>query len=147
MSRKQTPVIIYKGRSLGIVVLTAAQLIIGAIHTFFGLLLLGFENLSFIPATVVYNLYTFVFGLLTRVFAVFIWQGKKSGWVGTIAISLFVIVVDSLTLLDLPSDPWDTEVCRVYRNCVQCFDNNLLVHQPSQEEIFGLNYLRVASLG
>ena len=105
MSKKQTPIITYKGRSLGIVVLTVAQLIIGAIHAFFGLLLLAFENLSFIQATVAYDVYTFVFGLLALVFAVFIWQGKKAGWVGTVAVSLFVIVADSLTLLDLPSIP------------------------------------------
>ena len=105
MSRKQTPVITYRGRSLGIVLLTAAQIFIGAIHVFFGLLLLGFENLSFIQATVVYDVYTIIFGLLTVVFAVFIWQGKKTGWIGTIAISLFVIAADSLTLLDLPSIP------------------------------------------
>jgi hypothetical protein len=39
------------------------------------------------------------------VFAVFIWQGKKLGWVVTVAVSLFVITVDSLTLLNLPSIP------------------------------------------
>ena len=104
MSKKQQ-IPTYKGRSLGIVILTVAQLIIGAIHVFFGLLLFAFENLSFIPSTAVYDVYTFVFGLLALVFAVFIWQGKKSGWVGTIAVSLFVIVADSLTLLDLPSIP------------------------------------------
>ena len=32
-------------------------------------------------------------------------KGKKAGWIGTIGVSLFVIVVDSLTLLDLPSIP------------------------------------------
>ena len=99
------PIPTYRGRSLGIVVLTASQLLIGVIHVFFGLLLLGFENLSFIQATVVYDVYTIVFGLLTIVFAVFIWQGKKAGWIGTVAVSLFVIVADSLTLLDLPSIP------------------------------------------
>lgn len=104
MSKKQTP-LTYKGRSLGIVILTVAQLLIGAIHAFFGLLLLAFENLSFIQATAAYDVYTFVFGLLVLVFAVFIWQGKKAGWVGTVAVSLFVIVADSLTLLDLPSIP------------------------------------------
>ena len=103
MSKKQIPT--YKGRSLGIVVLTVAQLIIGAIHAFFGLLLFAFENLSFIQATATYDVYTFVFGLLVLVFAVFIWQGKKAGWVGTVVVSLFVIVADSLTLLDLPSIP------------------------------------------
>ena len=105
MSKKQTPVITYKGRSLGILLLTGAQIFIGTIHVFFGLLLLGFENLSFIQSLVVYDVYTIIFGLLTVVFAVFIWQGKKTGWIGTIAISLFVIAVDSLTLFDLPSIP------------------------------------------
>ena len=95
----------YKGRSLGIVVLTAAQIFIGSIHVFFGLLLLAFENLNFIQATVAYDVYTIIFGGLTVVFGAFIWQGKKAGWVGTIAVSLFVIVADSLTLLDLPSIP------------------------------------------
>jgi len=99
------PIPTYKGRSLGIVVLTASQIFIGAIHVFFGLLLLAFENLSFLQGTIIYDVYTIVFGVLTVVFAFFIWQGKKAGWVGTIAVSLFVIVADSLTLLDLPSIP------------------------------------------
>ncbi len=99
------PIPTYKGRSLGIVVLTAAQIFIGAIHVFFGLLLLAFENLLFFQATIIYDVYTIIFGVLTIVFAVFIWQGKKLGWVGTIAVSLFVIVADSLTLLNLPSIP------------------------------------------
>ena len=105
MSKKQPPIITFKGRSLGIVILVVAQLIIGAIHAFFGLLLFAYENLSFLPATAVYDVYTFVFGFLALVFAVFIWQGKKVGWIGTIAVSLFVIAADSLTLLDLPSIP------------------------------------------
>jgi len=99
------PIPTYKGRSLGIVVLTAAQLLIGAIHVFFGLLLLAFENLTFIQATIIYDVYTVAFGILTMLFAVFIWRGKKIGWIGTIAVSLFVIAADSLTLLDLPSIP------------------------------------------
>ena len=105
MGKKQPPIITYKGRSLGIVVLTVVQLIIGAMHVFFGLLLLVFENFSFHQTTASYDVYTFVFGLLALVFAVFIWQGKKVGWVGTIAVSLFVIAADSLTLLELPSVP------------------------------------------
>jgi vacuolar-type H+-ATPase subunit I/STV1 len=105
MSKKQPPIITFKGRSLGISILVVAQLIIGAIHAFFGLLLLAFENLSFLPATAVYDVYTFVFGLLALVFAVFVWQGKKVGWIGTVAVSLFVIAADSLTLMDLPSIP------------------------------------------
>ena len=104
MSNKPAPPT-YRGRSIGIVALTAAQLLIGAIHVFSGLLLLFSENPSFLQATVVYDVYTLVFGLLVLVFAVFIWQGKKAGWVGTVAVSLFVIVADSLMLLDLPSIP------------------------------------------
>ena len=103
MSKPQIPT--YKGRSLGIVILTAAQIIIGAIHAFFGVLLLAFENLSFLPATAIYDVYTFIFGVLVMVFAVFVWQGKKAGWIGTVAVSLFVVAADSLTLLDLPSIP------------------------------------------
>ena len=102
---KKPPIIIYKGRSLGIVILTVAQLIIGVIHVFFGFLLLAFENLLFIKATIIYDFYTIAFSVLTIVFAVFIWKGKKLGWVGTVAVSLFVIVADSLTLLNLPSIP------------------------------------------
>ena len=99
------PIPTYKGRSLGIVVLTTAQIFIGAIHVFFGLVLLIFENLSVLQGTIIYDVYTIVFGVLTVVFAFFIWQGKTVGWVGTIVVSLFVIVADSLALLDLPSIP------------------------------------------
>lgn len=102
---KKPPTITYKGRSIGIVILTVAQLFIGAIHVFFGFLLLAFENLLFIQSTIVYDFYTIIFSVLTVVFAVFIWQGKKLGWVGTVAVSLCVIAADSLTLLNLPSIP------------------------------------------
>jgi hypothetical protein len=95
----------FKGRSIGIVVLIAAQMLIGVIHVFFGALLLVFENLRFMQATVAYDVYTMVFGLLTLVFAVLLWQGKKSGWAGTIAVSVLVIFADALALLDLPSIP------------------------------------------
>ena len=39
------------------------------------------------------------------VFAVFIWQGKKAGWIGTISVSLFVTAADALTVSNLPSIP------------------------------------------
>jgi hypothetical protein len=104
LSRKPPP-IVYKGRSLGVVILAAAQILIGAIHVVSGLLLLIFENMVSIQPTIAYGIYTFVFGLLVLVFTVYIWRGKKEGWVGTILVSLFVIVVDSLAFLDLPSIP------------------------------------------
>ena len=95
----------YRGRSIGIAILTTAQMLIGGIHVFFGVLLLASEDLSFFQATVAYDVYTVVFGIFVAVFAFFIWHGKKVGWVGTIAVLVFVSVADTLALLDLPSIP------------------------------------------
>ncbi len=67
--------------------------------------MLAFENFSSLPAVAAYDIYTLVFGLLALALALFIWQGRKIGWVGTVLVSLFVIVIDALTLLDLPSIP------------------------------------------
>ncbi len=103
MAAKREP-ITYKGRNIGILVLTVAQLFVGAIHVFFGFLLLAFQ-LSILQATVAYDIYTIVFGLLTLIFSVFIWQGKKLGWIGTIAVSTFVSAADVLAVLNLPSIP------------------------------------------
>jgi hypothetical protein len=102
---KKPPTITYKGRSLGIVILTVAQLIIGGLHLVFGFLLLAFENLLFIQESTIYASYTIVFSVLTVVFATYIWKGRRIGWVGTVAVSLFVIAADGLTLLNLPSVP------------------------------------------
>ena len=96
--------ITYKGRSLGIIILTGAQLLIGIIHILFGFLLLAYEEL-FLKASAAYYFYTIAFGLLVTVFAVFIWQSKKIGWTGTIVILVFVTIADCLTLLNLPSIP------------------------------------------
>ena len=104
MSNRQGP-ITYRGRSLGIVALTAAQLLIGAIHVFSGLWLLSSEVAVSSQVSLAHDIYTLVFGLLVLVFALFIWKGTKAGWIGTVAVSLFVIVADALTLLDLPSIP------------------------------------------
>jgi len=103
--KTKPPQIFVKGKPLGVFILFSAQLLVGAIHVFFGLLLLSFENFSFLPLTVGYDVYTFFFGLLTLIFAVYIWRSNKVGWIGTIALSLFVIAADSLTLLNLPSIP------------------------------------------
>jgi hypothetical protein len=95
----------YYGRPIGIAALTGAQLLIGSIHVFFGILLIAYENTASLQAAVAYDVYTTVFGSLTILFAIFIWRGKKAGWIGTISVSIFVIIVDTLTLLDLPSIP------------------------------------------
>jgi hypothetical protein len=102
VGNKRPPNISYKGRSLGIIVLTTAQLLIGAIHLAFGLILLTAEILT-TQATIAYDVYTIIFGLLVLIFAFLIWQGKRAGWIGTVAVSVFVIVVDILALLNLPS--------------------------------------------
>ncbi len=52
-----------------------------------------------------YVVYTATFGLLTLIFTWALWMRKRWGWFCTIAVSVFVIVADSLTLLDLPSVP------------------------------------------
>jgi hypothetical protein len=104
MSNKPYP-ITYKGRSLGIVVLTAAQILIGVIHVFSGLLLLSSELAAKTQVSIPYDVYTLVFGLLVLMFAVFVWRQKKLGWAGTVAVFLFVIVADGLVLLGSPSIP------------------------------------------
>ena len=101
---KREPLTI-KGRSLGITALTFLQSLIGLIHAAFGLLLLGSELAIGSQVSIVYDIYTIVFGLLTLVFAWYIWQGKKLGWAGTIAVAIFVIIADTLTVLNLPSIP------------------------------------------
>jgi hypothetical protein len=102
----------FRGRNLGIAVLVAAQLLIGAIHIFFGAWLLSALSMTPFASVLgtqtgpdIYSLYTILFGVLTLVFAALIWQQKRSGWIGTVAVAIFVIVADSLTLLNLPSVP------------------------------------------
>jgi len=99
----------YKGRILGIVVLTVAQFLIGSIHVFFGVLLLSASSsAAFIISaqpSLIYSIYTLVFGVLTLICAYGIWRGKNWGWHGTVAVSLFVIAADALALLNLPSIP------------------------------------------
>jgi uncharacterized membrane protein (DUF2068 family) len=94
---------------LGIVALTVVQFIIGGAHVFFGALLLfaGSSNGSVVPSQVpeTYSVYTLVFGLLVLIFTYGIWLTRSWGWNGTVAVSMFVIVADALTLLNLPSIP------------------------------------------
>jgi hypothetical protein len=100
--------ITYKGRRLGVLVLVAAQLLVGAIHVAFGFWLLSAQGAATGAALnpgLVYSVYTVLFGLLTLVFAAGIWLRRSWSWWGTAAVAVFVIVADSLTLLDLPSIP------------------------------------------
>jgi hypothetical protein len=104
MRNDPKPPLIY-GRSIGVATLTVAQLIIGLIHVFSGALLFAYVDFAHLPVAAAYDIYTLVYGLLVLIFAVYFWRGKWIGWVGTIAVSTFVIVADSLTLLNLPSVP------------------------------------------
>ncbi len=99
----------FMGRTLGITLLTALQIIIGIIHVFFGFALListqtMIESSEQMPGTI-YDVYTIAFGFATTAFALGIWFYKRWAVIGTILTSLFVAVVDSLTLLNLPSVP------------------------------------------
>ena len=53
----------------------------------------------------IYSVYTLAFGLLTLSFTYGLWLGKNWGWNGTVAVSTFVLVADTLALLNLPSIP------------------------------------------
>jgi hypothetical protein len=79
--------------------------LIGVIHIAFGVLLMVSEVFAGFPTPLLYDVYTFVYGVLVLVFAICFWRGKKAGWIGTAAVSAFVIAADALTVLDLPSIP------------------------------------------
>jgi hypothetical protein len=95
----------FKGRFLGVAVLVAVQFLIGAIHVVFGFAMLsGSFSVAAVSVTpLVYSIYTAAYGLLTLLFAYLVWAGKRLGWIGTVAVSSFVILADSLTVLDLLS--------------------------------------------
>jgi hypothetical protein len=93
------------GKTLGIAVLTFAQTIVGVIHAVLGIWLLSTELAAETQSTLVYDIYTLVFGMLVLIFAYYIWQGKRAGWIGTVLVSVFVVVVDSLAVLNLPTIP------------------------------------------
>ena len=38
---------------------------------------------------------------MTIVFTYLLWKGKRLGWIGTVAVSSFVIIADILTIFDL----------------------------------------------
>lgn len=109
---KAHPPVEYKGRSLGIAFLVGVQLLVGFIHVVFGFWLLSaslaFSSVGLIGLTsapLIYSVYTIVFSLLTLFFTYLLWLQKSWGWIGTLALLIFVVVADSLTLLDLPSVP------------------------------------------
>jgi hypothetical protein len=98
------PKIEVNGKPLGIAIVVSFQVLIGVVHLFFGSLMLASEVFPLASAAA-YDVYTLLFGLTALVFAVFLWGGVKLGWLGAVALSVLVAVVDSLVLLDLPSVP------------------------------------------
>jgi len=90
----------------------AAQLLVGFIHVVFGFWFLSAPRVTPFAGILgsssgpdIYSVYTVAFGLLTLIFAAPLWLEKRWGWIGTVAVAVFVIVADSLALLDLPSVP------------------------------------------
>lgn len=108
------PSIVYKGKSLGIIVLVAAQILIGVIHMASGLWMLTYELNVGAQTLLTYDIYTIVFGVLTLGFAVLVWQQKRLGLYGTVAVSAFVVVADSLAILNLPSIPGIPKLAGVF---------------------------------
>ena len=93
MPRSNTQLIV-KNRNFGIFVLVTIQVILGLIHLFFGL-----TFSSTVPRT--YNVYTIVYGSFTLVFSYLIWKGKRLGWMGIVAIAVFIIIIDILAVFEI----------------------------------------------
>lgn len=111
MSRKPPPTI-FKGRAIGIVTLVVAQLFIGIIHIIFGFWLFSASSSMLFSKNTIsasipysYTLYTIIFGLLTAFLAIPLWMKKFWGWLGAIVNLAFVVVLDTLTILNVPTIP------------------------------------------
>jgi len=95
-----TPPVSFKGKYLGILVLTILQLLNGVIHAAIGgaFFVLGIGVMS-------YNVYTFFYGVFNLIFLYGLWTGKKIGWIGTILVSIFVIIIDVCVTLGIQLIP------------------------------------------
>ena len=109
---KGYPPVTFQGRYLGLVALVVVQVLVGFIHVVFGLWMLSASSLEVFGivssghlAAYIYSMYTIVFGFLSLVFSAGLWLERRWGWVGTVALLAFVVIADSLMLLDLPSVP------------------------------------------
>jgi hypothetical protein len=94
------PPLAFKGKYLGVLVLTILQLLNGLIHAVIGgaFIVLGIGVMS-------YNVYTMFYGVFNLIFLYGLWTGKKSGWIGTILISFFVIIIDVCVTLNIQLIP------------------------------------------
>ena len=92
----------FKNRYLGMVFLVVVQAIVGVIHLFFGLVMIsGIFSFNMYPTLISYSIYTLIYGFLTILFTIWLWKQKRLGWIGTVAIALFVITVDSLAVFNV----------------------------------------------
>lgn len=90
----------FKGKYLGVLVLTIVQFLNGTIHAIIGA---GFAIFGI--GAIAYNIYTFLYGVFNLIFLYGLWTGKKTGWTGTILVSIFVIIIDICTTLDIQIIP------------------------------------------
>jgi len=74
--------------------------LVGAIHAIIGSALLFSAT-----GELAYSIYTFLYGISCIIFAYGLWADKKTGWLGTIIVSLFVILVDVSTVLGISLIP------------------------------------------
>lgn len=94
----------FKSKYLGVLILAIVQTLVGIIHVVSGLILLFAPSMLplSIPVDVGYSVYTFLYGLLSVLFAYGLWVGRRFGWIGTVIVSTIVILIDLFTLLSLP---------------------------------------------
>ncbi len=90
----------FKGKYVGVLILVVFQVFVGSIHVVFGLILAGSYT-----GLVAYGAYTFLYGIIAAASVYGLYMGKRWGWLGTIVISLIVIIIDVFTVLDLPIIP------------------------------------------
>ncbi|MBT8171459.1 hypothetical protein KJN74_01115 [Candidatus Bathyarchaeota archaeon] len=91
-----------KGHFLGVFVLLFVQFMIGIIHIVYGIVMItGNFSVAFSLEPLNYSVYTFAYGLFSFLFSYHLWSGKRSGWIGTVGVSLFVIFADLLAVLGM----------------------------------------------
>jgi len=89
-------------RFLGVFILVIVQSLVGLIHIFLGsVMILGTSVAPYSTSSLIYSYYTLAFGLLTLFFTILLWAGKRLGWIGTVAIFLFVTIADTIAFFSL----------------------------------------------
>ena len=93
--------ITFRDRYLGILFLVSINLIVGLIHLTFGLaMVLGDYSFATYSTSMIYSVYTLLYGFLIVLLTYLLWKGNRIGWIGTVTISTFVIIIDSLAVFN-----------------------------------------------